>query len=165
MKPGRQAPQDDSSHRSLQGIGPRQRKPERFRAKWRTRAGGCWAAIKQSCDRSRRSWSWCATARAWRKQAKRRCGGSCASDIDYCRFIVGGYQRSRRQNAVHPPCIGSTCFAPNRRHWHPEHHARVGHGTNPRNWRPIGCRSPATRHSSTILVRGRWGGVGSWGRE
>ena len=82
------------------------------------------------------------------------------SDIDYCRFIVGGYQRSRRQNAVHPPCIGRTCFAPNRRHWHPEHHARIGHGANQRDWHPNGRWSPAARHSSTILVRGR-GVVGS----
>ena len=78
---------------------------------------------------------------------------------------VGGYlrQRSRRQNTVHPPCIGRTCFAPNRRHWHPEHHARIGHGANQRNWRPNGCRSPAARHSSAILVRGRRV-VGSWRR-
>jgi len=78
---------------------------------------------------------------------------------------VGGYlrQRSGRQNTVHPPCIGRTCFASNRRNWHPEHHARIGHGANQRNWRPNGCRSPAARHSSAILVRGRRV-VGSWRR-
>ena len=82
---------------------------------------------------------------------ERRC---CASAIDYCRFrtTTSQYgicrwlrpQRSRRQNTVHPSCIGRTCFASNRRHWHPEHHARIGHGANQRNWRPNGCRSPGS---------------------